>query len=133
VSWFLDTDTCIYALKGTYPAIANQVLRRSPNSIKVPAIVKAELLFGAEKSDQRERTLGAIESFLSPFDLVPFGDAAAERYARIRADLERRGEPIGPNDLIIAATVLAAAGTLVTHNTAEFRRVRGLDVVAWTV
>lgn len=65
-------------------------------------------------------------------EIVPFEDAASEEYARVRAELETSGSPIGPNDLIIAATVCSEEGTLVTRNTREFRRVEGLELVDWT-
>jgi len=132
VGFFLDTNICIYALKGQHPAIGRRMRTMSPASIKIPSIVKGELLFGARKSDRPARTLEILDRFLSPFEVVPFGDAAAESYSCIRSDLERRGKPVGPNDLIVAATVLANHGTLVTHNLREFRRVKGLSVEDWT-
>ena len=133
VTYHLDTNTCIYALKGRYPAIERRIRRLSPERIKIPALVKAELLLGAEKSQSAKRTREAVEAFLLPFAVVAFGDAAAIAYARIRAELERAGQPIGPNDLIIAATVLAAGGVLVTHDAREFGRVKALKLQDWTV
>ena len=65
------------------------------------------------------------------FDSLPFDDAAAEAYGRLRAELARRGMPIGPNDLMIAAIALAYGFTLVTHNTSEFSRVPGLRLEDW--
>ncbi len=132
MNWFLDTNTCIYALKGSYPAIQAHLFRHVPERIKIPAIVAGELLLGAEKSRQGERVRLAVEQFLAPFEIVPFDRGAAEHYARIRGHLERIGKPIGPNDLLIAATALAAEGTLVTHNTREFSRVPGLALCDWT-
>jgi tRNA(fMet)-specific endonuclease VapC len=132
VAFFLDTNTCIYALKGRYPAIGLRMGRMSPASIKIPSIVKAELLFGARKSREPERALEVLERFLFPFEIMPFGDAAAALYSRIRLDLERRGKPVGPNDLIVAATVMANRGTLVTHNVREFARISDLSLEDWT-
>ena len=132
MAYFLDTNICIYALKGRYPAIGRRMQRLSPAAIKIPSIVKGELLFGAHKSSQSEQTLEVLGRFLFPFEVIPFGDVAAESYARIRADLERRGKPVGPNDLIVAATVMAGGGTLITHNVREFRRIEDLPVEDWT-
>jgi len=132
VAFFLDANICIYALKGRHPAIGRRMQQMSPASIKIPSIVKGELLLGARKSDQPERTLEIVGRFLFPFEVVPFGDAAAESYSRIRFDLERRGKPVGPNDLIVAATAMADRGTLVTHNLREFRRIKDLLVEDWT-
>lgn len=96
-------------------------------------MVKAELLFGALKSARREHNLEAIERFLQPFSVAPFGDPEATSYAEIRAELEREGTPIGANDLVIAATARARGVTLVTNNIREFSRVRGLLSADWTV
>jgi tRNA(fMet)-specific endonuclease VapC len=131
--YHLDTNTCVYALKGTFPAIQSRMRELDPGRIRVPSMVRGELLLAAEKSQAREKTLRQIERFLRPLAVVPFDEAAATHYARVRAELERRGEVIGPNDLVIAATVLAHGGVLVTHNVREFRRVDGLALEDWTV
>ena len=132
MAFFLDTNICIYALKGSHPAIGHRMQRMSPSLIKIPSIVKGELLFGAQKSREPERTSEIIEEFLFPFEVVPFDERAAASYSRIRFDLERRGRIVGPNDLIVAATVLADRGTLVTHNLREFRRIEDLSAEDWT-
>jgi tRNA(fMet)-specific endonuclease VapC len=103
------------------------------NRVKVPSMVKAELIAGALISDNQKANLRNTEKTLSFFQIVPFDDAAAEMYGKIKARLEKSGNMIGPNDLIIAATVLSRGGTLVTSNTKEFSRVEGLDLVDWFV
>jgi len=128
MKYFLDTDICIYHLNGSAPDVSGKLARISPTNIKIPSIVAAELLFGAEKSVKREHNLGKVKLFLSLFDIVHFCGAAAEEYSVIRCDLERRGMIIGGNDLIIAATVAANDGTLVTNNVDEFSRVKGLKI-----
>jgi len=132
LSYFLDTNICIWALKGTFPKIAGRLRRHAPNSIKISAIVKAELLYGAERSARPARNLPIVEAFLFPFEVVPFCDDSAAVYAGIRRELEAKGKVTGPNDLLIAATVLANRGVLVTHNVREFKRVRGLKTQDWT-
>jgi len=128
MTYFLDTDICIYHLNGSAPDVSRNLLRITPANIRIPSIVAAELLFGAEKSIKREHNLGKVRLFLSLFDIVHFCGAAAEKYAVIRCDLERRGMIIGGNDLIIAATVIANDGMLVTNNIGEFSRVKGLVI-----
>jgi tRNA(fMet)-specific endonuclease VapC len=131
--YFLDTDTCIYFLNGAYPKLTEHFRARSPLNIKIPAVVKAELLFGVEKSKHKKTNGKKYEYFLNTFATVGFADAAAERYALIRNKLEKAGKLIGPNDLLIASIVLAEGGTLVTHNKREFKRVPGLLVEDWTI
>lgn len=130
--YFLDANICIYALKGAFPGIADHIRRRSPAEVKIAAIVRAELQFGARKSQAPARTREILERFLAPYEVVPFDADATDVYADLRFDLERKGTPIGPNDLILAATALANNGCLVTHNDQEFRRVKGLRLEDWT-
>lgn len=129
--YFLDSDTCIYFLNGKYPHLAENVLSLNAKAIKISAIVKAELLMGALKSQFPQRSTTVVEQFLMPFEVMPFGDKETFIYAKIRNELEKRGKIIGPNDLLIAATVLSHGGKLVTHNTREFKRVPGLEIVDW--
>lgn len=132
MSWFLDTNICIYALKGKFPPIARNLSRHVPEDIKIPSLVYAELMLGAHKSQQREKTREIVRAFLAPFEVVPFCEKAAEIYAEVRGDLEQAGKVVGPNDLVIAATVLAQNGRLVTHDTREFSRVPHLKLESWT-
>ncbi|GBR75170.1 toxin VapC-like [Candidatus Termititenax aidoneus] len=131
--YFLDTDTCIYFLNGAYPKLAEHFRAVSPSNIKIPAVVKAELLFGLEKSKHKKTNREKYECFLNTFATVAFADAAAEIYASLRNRLEKAGKLIGPNDLLIASIVLADGGTLVTHNKREFKRVPDLLIDDWTV
>ncbi len=128
----LDTDTCINAMKGSCPGMATRFGRFKPEDFGVPAIVRAELLLGVLRSGNPERTSAIVEEFLSPYDLIQFERTAAQKYADIRHDLERKGTPIGPNDLVIAATACARNLVLITHNTGEFSRVTDLAVEDWT-
>ena len=128
--FFLDTNICIYLLKGMFPQIKDSLLKYKPNQIKIPSIVKGELLFGAEKS-KKKGTLASVQQFLLPFEIVSFCSTSAEHYGSIRQKLEGKGKMIGANDLIIASTVLANNGTLVSHNLKEFTRIKGLMTVDW--
>ena len=129
--YFLDTNTCIYFLNGKFESIKEKLLSLQPDRIKIPAVVKAELLFGAFKSQRREATVEKVEQFLSPFEIVSFGDRAAYEYGVIRVALEISGNQIGPNDLMIAATTIAENATLITHNVSSFSMVSKLKFEDW--
>jgi len=131
VNWFLDTTTCVYFLKGIHPEVRTALLAKSPAQVVIPALVAAELLFGADRSAHPRRNEERVRAFLAPFTVAPFDADAAAHYAHIRAVTEHAGTLVGPNDLMIAATVLARHGILVTHNLREFRRVPGLRVESW--
>jgi len=132
LNYYLDTNICIFFLRGTHSALLRAVMPNNPNTIKIPAIVVAELVHGAEKSLDSVKNLECVKKFLMPFDIVPFDILAAYSYGKIRSSLEKRGQIIGPNDLIIAATVLSQNGILVTNNTKEFERVEKLCIEDWT-
>jgi tRNA(fMet)-specific endonuclease VapC len=129
--YFLDSNICLYYLRNQYRSLSEKLLRTSPGKIKIPSIVEAEILTGVEKGAQ-QITREIWEEFLSAFEIIPFDNDAARQYAVIRAYLERQGTIIGPNDLIIAAVVLANNGILITHNVQEFVRVPGLAIEDWT-
>ena len=132
MNFFLDTNICIYFLKGLSTNINIKLHQVNPNNIKIPSIVKAELLFSAAKSNRKKHNTELINEFLSPLEIIPFDSSAAGFYAIVRSSLERRGMVIGPNDLMIASIVLANNGTLVTNNIKEFKQVRKLNVENWT-
>jgi tRNA(fMet)-specific endonuclease VapC len=127
----LDTNTCIYYLKGEYPSIREKFKQINNNQIIISAIVEAELLFGAEKSLYKKRNMEVLKNFLHPFSIANFDSLAAIKYSQIRSSLERAGTPIGSNDLFIASIAIANNAILVTHNTKEFSRVPGLHLEDW--
>jgi tRNA(fMet)-specific endonuclease VapC len=129
--YVLDTNACIRILNGTSPRLVARLREHEPAEIRLCAVVKAELLYGARRSSRVADNLRLLERFFEPLACLPFDDACAERYGVIRAELDRAGTPIGPNDLMIAATALANELDLVTHNTAEFSRVAGLRYEDW--
>ena len=129
--FLLDTNTCIRYLNGRAPTIRTHLAAVPLAEIAVCAPVKAELYYGAARSQNPARSLARQEAFLRVFVSLAFDDHAARFYGRIRADLAARGTPIGANDLLIAAIALAAELTLVTHNTSEFGRISGLALEDW--
>jgi tRNA(fMet)-specific endonuclease VapC len=132
MKYFLDTNICIYFLNNRFPCLVERLASKKRGNIKIPVMAAAELAYGAQKSVSQEKTLYVVKNFLDNFEIAPFDNGAVGVYGEIRANLEKKGEPIGANDLIIAAIALAQNGTLVTHNTGEFMRVEGLQVEDWT-
>ena len=130
--YYLDTNICIFYMRGKNRKLRDRIDAIDSDCIKIPAIVKAELLVGAEKSTNQDKAFAETFAFCRPYEIIPFEDAMLLTYARIRAALELKGQKIGANDTIIAATVLAKDGILVTHNTKEFSRVEGLMLEDWT-
>jgi len=131
MNWLLDTNVCIRYLNGRVPKLRQRVNAAQHSDLLVCSVVKAELYYGAAKSSDPARTLAKQRSFVSLFKSLVFDDAAAEAYGQMRADLAAEGQPIGPNDLLIAAIAMANGVTLVTHNTDEFSRVTGLRIEDW--
>ena len=129
--YLLDTNSCIQLLNRKESSVSRRIALQAPHEIALSSVVKAELLYGARHSMHVEENLSLLRSFFAPLVSLPFDDRCAEEYGQIRADLRRQGRPIGPNDLLIAATARAFDAILVTHNNAEFGRVAGLRMEDW--
>ena len=126
----LDTNICIYIINVRPAAVRARFQQYRLGDIGVSSVVAAELAYGVAKSGSA-RNQQALEMFLAPLSVLPFDDAAAWACGRLRADLERRGTPIGSLDTMIAAHALSQQALLVTHNTREFAQVRGLQLADW--
>ena len=129
--YLLDTNVCIRFLTNRSSPIVARLRACKPAQLRLCSVVKAELEYGARKSERVTENLETLRRFFGTFLSVPFDDACAEAYGLIRADLSREGTPIGPNDLLIAAIAKTNDFVLVTHNTAEFSRVIGLRLEDW--
>jgi tRNA(fMet)-specific endonuclease VapC len=129
--YLLDTNACIRILNGSSPAVAARLQATNPSDVRLCSVVKAELLYGARRSGRVEPNLRLLHRFFAPLVSLPFDDRCAQEAGLIRLDLERSGRPIGPNDLLIAATARGNDLVLVTHNAREFSRVPGLQVEDW--
>ena len=132
MKYYLDTNIIIYAIKGQYPALAEHFRKVAAQSIVIPTVVVAEIEYGARKSKKYVDTINTYCQFMNVFQKAPFSEKAALYYGQIRDDLEKRGELIGPNDLMIASITMAEDGILVTNNVREFERVNGLRIENWT-
>jgi tRNA(fMet)-specific endonuclease VapC len=128
--YILDTNTLIYFFKGA-GNVADMLLSKSPKDIGIPAIVLFELALGIAKSTNPTKRKIQLDLLVSHVNIFPFGAKEAESAAMIRADLEKKGMPIGPYDTLIAGTALAANAILVTHNVREFERVSALTLEDW--
>jgi tRNA(fMet)-specific endonuclease VapC len=128
--YVLDTNSVVFFFKGE-GRVAERLLARKPAEVALPAVVLYELEVGALQSKLAARRRQQLDTLLDAMPVLSFGPAEARAAAQIRAALERGGEGIGPLDTLIAATALASNATLVTHNTREFRRVRGLNLEDW--
>jgi tRNA(fMet)-specific endonuclease VapC len=91
----------------------------------------AEMEYGASKSKYREKNRNALKNFLSSFEIIPFDDKDAEVYGIIRAELERKGKPIGPYDMQLAAQALQRNYIFITNNTKEFEQIESLKLENW--
>jgi len=131
MTYLLDTNVCIAYLNNRSSRVVQRLRAVSPSDVAVCSVVKAELCYGAMRSRNPPETLARQRVFLDQFISLPFDDRASEYYASIRATLESRGTPIGPNDLLIAAIARAHNLILVTANVREFGRIEGLRIENW--
>ena len=129
--YLLDTNVCIHLLNEKQSRVIQNFRQHNPADIALCSVVKAELLYGARRSQRMEANLQLLKAFFAPLQSLSFDDECAEHYGQIHADLLNQGKPIGPNDTLIAAIARAHDTTLITHNTAEFRRVAGLRIGDW--
>lgn len=132
MKYMLDTNICIYTIKHKPPEVIKAFLCHEPDDMCISSITYGELMHGVEKSQAVERNRAAITLFLSAISILPFDSDAAEEYGAVRADLERKGTPIGPMDMLIAGHARSLGLILVTNNTREFFRVNELEVEDWT-
>lgn len=134
VKYLLDTNACIRYITGRCVPLRDKIIATPSNEIAVCSIVKAEMFYGSMKSQNPQKSLKEQNEFFEQFQSLPFDDEAALIFGELRADLARKGMPIGAYDLQIAAIVLANDLTLlITHNTKEFRRIGNLKIKDWEI
>ena len=130
--YLLDTDTCSYAMRGASAALDARLASAKPNEIAISAVTRAELMFGLEKRGNPRALSRLVQDFLGRIAVMPWDAAAADHFARLRANLERSGTPIGVMVTMIAGHALALNATLVTNNSKHFQKVAKLAVENWT-
>jgi tRNA(fMet)-specific endonuclease VapC len=129
--YMLDTDTCSYIMKRSNQTVVKRLRAIPVADVCISVITKSELLYGVEVSPRQVQDASALQAFLPHVEVLELPDAAATHYAQIRADLKKRGQMIGANDLFIAAHARSLGLRLVTNNTGEFGRVKGLTLENW--
>ena len=130
--YLLDTNIVIYVIKRR-PLSALQLFNEQAGHMAISAITLAEMLHGAEKSSAPARSLAVVEDFCTRLEVLAYGPKAAQHYGSIRSALEKRGQPIGVNDLHIAAHARSEGLTLVSNNLREFERVEALQLASWAM
>ena len=130
--YLLDSNIVIYLIKRR-PLSAQQMFNEHAGHMAISAITLAELLHGAEKSNAPARSLAVVEDFCTRLEVLAYGPKAAQHYGSIRSALEKRGQPIGVNDLHIAAHARSEGLTLVSNNLGEFERVEALQFANWAM
>lgn len=133
MTYMLDTNICIYAIKNKPEQVLEKLKQNLSNGICISAITLAELQHGVEKSMNPEKNSMALLQFLSILDILPFDDLAAVEYGKICAYLQKRGTPIGTMDMLIAAHAKIENLIIVTNNVREFERVPDLKIENWTI
>lgn len=126
----LNTNICIHIINAKPAAVLQRFRGYRMGEIGVCSVVAAELAYGVAKSGSA-RNRQALDLFLGPLEILPFDEAALWVYGDLRANLERKGTPIGALDALIAAHALSLQATLVTNNLAEFERIPGLQLDNW--
>ncbi len=129
--FLLDTNICIYIAKKHPPSVRERFARHAASELAMSVITLGELRHGAEKSQARDRALTSIHQLESVIAVCALPEAAGEHYGQIRAYLQKNGQPIGNNDLWLAAHARAEGWILVTNNEREFSRVPGLHFENW--
>ena len=130
LKYMLDTNIVIYVIKRRPPE-ALAVFNQHVGQLCISSITLAELLHGVEKSTKPDHNLRQVEDFTSRLTVLEYGSKAAAHYGDIRATLERKGTPIGVNDLHIAGHARSEGLMLVTNNLKEFERVEALRQENW--
>ena len=131
MKYMLDTNICIYAIKRKPKQFFIKLQEHEPEEICISSVTYAELVHGVEKSKAIEKNRLALALLLANIEIMNFDSLAAESYGKVRADLEKNGTPIGPLDMMIAGHAKSLGYTIVTNNTKEFNKVKGLKLENW--
>lgn len=133
MAYILDTNTCVYVIKRQPISVKEKFMTIDPDQLFISSITLAELEYGVAKSSQVKNNSIVLKEFLSRIKVVDFDSKAAYQYGLIRSLLEKKGTPIGSNDLLIAAIAKSLDFTLITNNEREFMRVEGLKIANWII
>ena len=129
--YMLDTNICIYTMKRKPEKVLQRFQKALDEGLCISSITLAELEYGMQHSSDARKNERAPIGFVAPLRVLPFGALAASEYGAIRAELQRKGTPIGPLDMLIAGHARAENLILVTNNVREFERVPDLEIENW--
>jgi len=130
--YLLDTNICIFAINRKNPQVINTIKEKINTNMHLSSLTIAELEFGVENSQYVEKNRIALLKFISLFFVLPFDDEDAVSYGKLKAKLKRKGEMIGPIDMLLAAQALSKELILITNNVGEFSRIDGLKIEDWS-
>ncbi|MBI2416644.1 MAG: type II toxin-antitoxin system VapC family toxin [Ignavibacteriales bacterium] len=131
MKYLLDTNICIYLIKKQPEIVINHFVQKKPGDIMVSSVTVAELYFGVAKSSRHNENMIALKEFLQPLVVIDFNEADAAVYGEVRAQLEKKGRPIGSMDIMIAAHAKSRNLILVTNNEKEFKHLSSLKIENW--
>ena len=129
--YLIDTNICIYLMNQKPSEVIQKFKNTEIGQIGISTITVSELNYGVEKSNFKKQNAQRLEEFLTPFEILPYDEAASKYYGMIRTQLESQGKVIGPLDMLIAAHALSKDLVLVTNNEKEFLRIKSLKVENW--
>jgi len=132
MKYLIDTNICIYIINKRPAAVIKKFKQFELGEIGISTITVSELQYGVAKSTYRKKNEVRLEEFLAPFAILTYDQTAARVYGDIRFQLEKRGRPIGPLDLLIAAHAISQDLVLITNNDKEFKRIKKLKIENWT-
>lgn len=132
MKYLLDTNTCIFIINHKPEDVRRKMQSIPIGDIAVSAVTVSELEYGVAKSAATKKNQAALDKFLMPLKIIAYDESAARNYGTIRAQLEKKGTPIGSMDLMIAAQARSLGLTVVTNNVREFKRIQGLKIADWT-
>ena len=131
--YMLDTDICAFVLRRSSEVLLERIQQVPIEQQIISMVTLAELFYGVLESNKKKANRAGVDAFVRHVTVKDWSRDAAEHYAEIRADLKKKGQMIGANDLIIAAHARSLDATVVTNNVKDFGRVKGLKVESWMV
>jgi tRNA(fMet)-specific endonuclease VapC len=129
--YMLDTDTCSYVIRERPIGVLERFRKLSMDQVCISAVTYGELIYGVERSSSKRINRPIVDDFVQHLDIIEWGKQAAERYGKVRAELETGGTPIGAMDMMIAAHAKSIKAALVTNNRKHFAKVKGLRIENW--
>ena len=132
MNYLIDTNICIYIMNKRPAGVIQRLRQIGIGQIFISSITVSELFYGVFKSSRKEENTKRLIEFLAPFNILSFDEKAARDYGKIRSNLEKKGQVIGPMDLLIAAHALSNGLIVITNNEKEFKRVELLKVENWS-